>query len=88
MRQATPIILTDEQRAELERRLRSQTMGARSVRRDRIILLAADGTGIQEIAGRLEISRGACQLGDISREYGHNICSIVRLNTCLFIGGR
>ncbi|MCM2290441.1 MAG: IS630 family transposase [Sulfuritalea sp.] len=58
MRQATPIILTNEQRAELERRVRSQTMDARSVRRARIILLAADGTGIQETAGRLEISRG------------------------------
>ena len=58
MRQATPIILTDEQRVELERRVRSQTLDARSVRRARIILLAADGSGSHDIAKRLEISRG------------------------------
>ena len=58
MRQATPIILTDEQRTELERRVRSQTLDARSVRRARIVLLAAEGAGHQEIARRLEISRG------------------------------
>ena len=58
MRQATPIMLTDEQRIELERRVRSQTLDARSVRRARIVLLAADGTGNHDIARRLGISRG------------------------------
>lgn len=58
MNQAATITLTDEQRTELERRVRSQTLDARSVRRARIVLLAADGAGNHEIARRLEISRG------------------------------
>ncbi len=58
MRQATPIILTDEQRVELERRVKSQTLDARSVRRARIVQLAAEGAGVLETAQRLEISRG------------------------------
>lgn len=57
MNQGTPISLTDEHRIELERRVRSQTLDARSVRRARIVLLAADGVGNHEIARRLEISR-------------------------------
>ena len=58
MKQAATIRLTDEQRRELERRVRSQTLDARSVRRARIVLLAAEGVGNHEIARRLEISRG------------------------------
>jgi len=58
MNQGMPINLTDEMRSELERRVRSQTLDARSVRRARIVLLAADGVGNHEIARRLEISRG------------------------------
>lgn len=57
MLEALPIKLNDEQRHELERRVRSQTIDARAARRARIILLAADGTGNHEIARRLEISR-------------------------------
>jgi transposase len=57
MNQGTPINLTDEQRIELERRVRSQTLDVRMVRRARIVLLAADGVGNHEIARRLEISR-------------------------------
>ncbi len=58
MNQGQPINLTDEQRTELERRVRSQTLDARGVRRARIVLLAAEGAGNHEIARRLEISRG------------------------------
>lgn len=58
MNQGTPITLTDEQRIELERWVRTQTLDARSVRRARIVLLAAEGAGNHEIARRLEISRG------------------------------
>ena len=58
MNLGTLITLTDEQRNELERRVRSQTLEARSVRRARIVLLAAEGVGNREIARRLEISRG------------------------------
>ena len=58
MNQGKRIDLTDTQRAELERRVRSQTLDARSVRRAKIVLLAADGVGNHEIARRLEISRG------------------------------
>ena len=58
MKRATTIALTDEQRAELERRVRSQTTDVRSARRARIVLLAAEGVGNHEIARRLQISRG------------------------------
>lgn len=58
MNRAATITLADEQRLGLERRMRSQTLDARSVRRARIVLLAADGVGNHEIARRLEISRG------------------------------
>ena len=57
MNQGTPINLSEAQRMELERRVGSQTLDARSVRRARIVLLAADGVGNHEIARRLEISR-------------------------------
>lgn len=57
MLEALPIKLSTEQRSELERRVRSQTIDARAARRARIILLAAEGTGNHEIARRLEISR-------------------------------
>jgi transposase len=58
MKQAATINLTDEQRTELERRVRSQTLDVRAARRSRIVLLAADGIGNHEIARRLAISRG------------------------------
>lgn len=52
------ISLTDGQQSELERWVRSQTLDACSVRRARIVLLAAAGVGNHEIARQLEISRG------------------------------
>lgn len=55
--QGKAINLSEVQRAELERWVRSQTRDARSVRRARIVLLAAEGVGNHEIARRLEISR-------------------------------
>ncbi len=58
MNQGKPINLTEVQRVELERRVRSQTLDARSVRRAKIVLLAADGVSNHEIAHRLEIGRG------------------------------
>lgn len=58
MRQATPLIVTDEQRTELERRVRSQRLDARSVRRAGIVRRAAEGAGTHERGRRLEISRG------------------------------
>jgi transposase len=57
MNRGTPIFLTEGQRDELERRVRMQTLEARSVRRARIVLLAADGTGNHEIARQMQISR-------------------------------
>lgn len=58
MNEATTIKLSGEQRDELGRRVRSQTIDVRVARRARIVLLAADGVGNHEIARRLEISRG------------------------------
>ena len=56
MNQGTPIILTQDQRSELERRVRTQAQDVRSVRRARIVLLAADGVGNHEIARRCHFS--------------------------------
>ena len=58
MNQGKPITLTDDQQIELERRVRSQTLEARSVRHAQIVLLAAEGVGNHEISRRLDISRG------------------------------
>ena len=58
MNHGRAINLTDEQRLEVERRVRSQTLKARVVRRARIFLLTAQGAGNHEIARLLEISRG------------------------------
>ena len=58
MNQATAIALSDVTRTELERRVRSQTLDARNVRRARIVLLAGAEVGNHEIARRLDISRG------------------------------
>ena len=52
MNEGKPIMLADEQRVELKRRVRPQTLDARSVRRARIVLLAAEGNGNHEIARR------------------------------------
>src|SRR6266540_275499 len=45
-----PLQITDEERIELERRVRSSTIEARAARRARIILLAADGVSNRKIA--------------------------------------
>ncbi len=57
MNRGTPISLTDEQRAERERRTRSQTLDVRAVRRARIVLLAAEGLGNRQIGRELGIGR-------------------------------
>jgi transposase len=48
--------ITDEQRGELERRVRAHTSSQREAKRARIILLAADGVPGRQIAARVGIS--------------------------------
>jgi transposase len=50
---AEPIVLDDETRAELERRVRATTTAQRDVRRALIILLAADGVPSRQISERV-----------------------------------
>lgn len=57
MHLGTAISLTPEQRAELQRRVRSQTLDVRAVRRAQIVLLAAQGMGNREIARELGVGR-------------------------------
>jgi transposase len=57
MRTASVIELTDEQRQQLQRWVRSNTMGVRLVRRAKIVLLAAEGMDNRQIAGELDIGR-------------------------------
>ena len=45
-----PLLITTEERGELERRVRSKTVEARVAQRARIILLAADGASNRKIA--------------------------------------
>ncbi len=49
MRQATPIVLTDEQREELERLSRGRRVSVRLAQRASIVLLAADGLENKQI---------------------------------------
>lgn len=51
--QLLPLEITDEERAELERRVRSNTVQARVAQRARIILLAADGLSNRAIGERV-----------------------------------
>jgi transposase len=48
-----PLEISDEIRAELERRVRSNTVEARAAERARIILLAAEGLSNRAIAERV-----------------------------------
>lgn len=62
MRVAPEIVLTDEERAELTRLVRSRLTSVRLAQRARIVLLAADGMQSKDIAeqlgvGRVQVSR-------------------------------
>ena len=57
MRVAPEIVLTDEERAELAKLIRSKLTSVRLVQRARIVLLAADGLQNKEIAAQLDIGR-------------------------------
>jgi transposase len=60
-RHATPITLTPDERAELERRVRARTSRQQEAQRARIALRAADGAENQAIAAELGISRRTAQ---------------------------
>ena len=45
-----PLVITDEERAELQRRVRAHTTPQRAAKRARIVLLAADGVPNRQIA--------------------------------------
>ena len=55
---ATPIVLTSDERSELEALSRSTKSEARMRFRSRIVLLAASGTGTREIGRRLDCTTG------------------------------
>jgi transposase len=57
MKTAMAVVISEEQRAMLERMLRSQTIDVRAARRARIVLLAGEGKGDREIARELGIGR-------------------------------
>lgn len=54
---ASPIVLTEDERVELESRSRSRSLPAADVRRARLILMLADGVPHSTIRKRLECSR-------------------------------
>lgn len=60
-RRAPTVVLTDEDRAELVRRLQARTGSQQAALRARIILLAADGLDTTAIAGTLGIARGTAR---------------------------
>ena len=51
------IILSEQERAELEARARQYTLPYRDVVRAKVVLLAAQGLGNHEIAHRLDLPR-------------------------------
>jgi len=56
MRSVEPLVLTEEDRAELERRVRAQTTAHRDRLRAHVVLLAADGVPGRQIASRVGLS--------------------------------
>ena len=57
MRVAPEMVLTDKERAELARLVRSKLTSVRLVQRARIVLLAAGGTQNKDIAAQLDVGR-------------------------------
>ncbi len=57
-RHATPIVLSQDERTELERRVRARTSSQQAALRARIVLAAAAGRQNQDIAAELGIARG------------------------------
>jgi hypothetical protein len=45
-----PLVITDEERSELQRRVRAHTTPQRAAKRPRVVLLAADGVPNRQIA--------------------------------------
>ena len=69
MKSAMAIEVNEEQRAVLERMVRSQTTDVRTARRARIVLLAGAGQGDREIAralgiGRIQVARWRARFAD------------------------
>ena len=59
MARPTPIILSEAERGELERLIRSHSTPQHLARRARMIVMAADGIGVGETAERLGVWRRA-----------------------------
>ena len=57
MARATPIILSEKERSELERLIRSHLTPQQLARRARMIVLLADGAGVGETADELKVWR-------------------------------
>ena len=60
-RRATPIVLTIEERRELQRRVRARTSSQQAAHRARIVLRAAEGARTSDIAAELGIARPTAQ---------------------------
>lgn len=60
-RRAITIVLTPEEQAELERRVRARTSSQQAALRARIVLRAAEGESNQDIAAALGITRPTVQ---------------------------
>lgn len=57
MARATPIILSEDERSNLERLIRSHSTPQQLARRARMIVLLADGAGVGETADELRVWR-------------------------------
>ena len=60
-RRATPIVLTIEERRELQRRVRARTSSRQAAQRARIVVRAAEGARNIDIAAELGIARHTVQ---------------------------
>ncbi len=61
-RKAFNLILSDEDRANLEAQTRARTIQAQTVNRARILLLKADGMSINDIADKVGMNRKSVML--------------------------
>jgi hypothetical protein len=61
------LVVSDEERAELERRVRAHTSSQRMVRRARVVLMAAEGIPNRQIAPVVELSENSVGLAVVAK---------------------
>jgi len=80
-RRASTVVLTAEDRTELDRRVRARTSRQQDALRARIVLLAADGLDTTAIAATLGVARGTARVWR-ARFVTHGLAGLVDRPHC------